>query len=175
MLRTVWRSASINAGCAVMVLLLAFLAGGCELPAVGAGPEPAPHSSTTPWSASPTARRSASPTARRSASPTARRSASPTARTTKPVQPTKPAGVALAYPRHGSGRWRVASAEKSPAGGSGNLRRYRVSVERDITGVDVGEFADAVTRTLNDPRGWTAGGQIRLRRVGRGQPHDFTV
>jgi hypothetical protein len=69
----------------------------------------------------------------------------------------------------------VASAEKSPAGGSGNLRRYRVFVERDITGVDVGEFADAVTRTLNGPRGWTAGGQVRLRRVGRGQPHDFTV
>jgi hypothetical protein len=32
-----------------------------------------------------------------------------------------------------------------------------------------------VTATLGDPRGWTAGGTLRLRRTGAGQRHDFTI
>ncbi len=32
-----------------------------------------------------------------------------------------------------------------------------------------------MTATLDDPRGWTGGGTLRLRRVGPGQAYDFTV
>ena len=48
--------------------------------------------------------------------------------------------------------------------GSGPLRTYEVEVEVGL-GVDVGEFARAVERTLADPRSWTAGGRRALQRV----------
>ena len=50
--------------------------------------------------------------------------------------------------------------------GSGPLRTYEVEVEVGL-GVDVGEFARAVERTLADPRSWTAGGRRALQRVER--------
>ena len=40
---------------------------------------------------------------------------------------------------------------------------------------DVEEFGAFVDRTLSDPRSWTAGGQVRLQRVARGEDYDFTV
>ncbi|GIF78205.1 DUF3152 domain-containing protein [Asanoa siamensis] len=83
--------------------------------------------------------------------------------------------AAISYPAAGRDRWSTAAAESPAPRGSGRLLRYRVAVERDITGLPVGVVADAITATLNDPRGWTAGGQWRLRRVGAGQPADFTI
>ena len=83
--------------------------------------------------------------------------------------------VPVSYPARGHGRWEVTAAGGRTAGKRGPVLRYRVLVERDIRGVPAAGFADAVTRTLGDPRGWTAGAALRLRRVGPGQRYDFTV
>jgi hypothetical protein len=78
----------------------------------------------------------------------------------------------VVYPAHGSGKWIVAPGQQTPATGSqGRLLRYRIAVERDIRNLPVPAFAQAVSATLADPRGWDR----RLLRVGPGQPYDFTV
>jgi hypothetical protein len=90
--------------------------------------------------------------------------------------PPPPAPARITYPAAGGGRWTVAPAQRGPAAGeSGRRLRYRVAVERDIRGLPIAAFADTVTATLADPRGWTAGGRWRLLRVGPGSPHDFTI
>ncbi|GIF66389.1 lipoprotein [Asanoa ishikariensis] len=81
----------------------------------------------------------------------------------------------VSYPATGRDRWSTAAAETPARGGTGQLLRYRVAVERDITGLPVAGVAAAITATLNDPRGWTAGGNWRLRRVGPDQSADFTI
>ncbi|TWG22844.1 uncharacterized protein DUF3152 [Micromonospora palomenae] len=98
--------------------------------------------------------------------------------TTTPAPPpvtARPRAAAISYPADGGNRWYRAAAETPASGGTGRLLRYRVAVERDIQGLPVTEFAAEVSRTLNDPQGWTAGGTLRLRRVGWGQPADFTI
>ncbi|MFC0033916.1 DUF3152 domain-containing protein [Micromonospora chaiyaphumensis] len=89
--------------------------------------------------------------------------------------PVRQQPVRISYPAAGHGRWRFAAAEPATTGGTGRLLRYRVAVEGDIGGVPPADFAAEVTRTLTDPRGWTADGTLALRRVGRDQPADFTV
>ena len=116
----------------------------------------------TPW-ASPKPSTAAPPTA----APAASRAAAP------PVQVKQT--PAITYPARGHRRGRAAPASPRPAGRSGNLLRYRVLVESDITGLHPASFGEAVTATLNDPSGWTGGGTLRLLRVGPGQPYDFTV
>ncbi|MEU7926918.1 DUF3152 domain-containing protein [Micromonospora sp. NPDC049107] len=82
----------------------------------------------------------------------------------------------VSYPATGGNRWTLAAAETTRGGAeSGTLLRYRVAVERDIHGLAAGDIATAITATLNDPRGWTAGGDWRLRRVGAGDSADFTI
>ncbi|GGQ60633.1 DUF3152 domain-containing protein [Couchioplanes azureus] len=81
----------------------------------------------------------------------------------------------ITYPARGRGDWRTAPGSDRTGGKRGTLLRYRVLMESDIKGVSVGTFADAVTAALDDPRGWTAEGTLRLRRVGPGQPYDFTI
>jgi len=93
---------------------------------------------------------------------------------------TKPPVVRVVrYPQVGSRRYRVAPvvpAGNGPVIGSkGRLLRFRVVVERDITNVDPAAVAAFIEQTLADPRGWTAGGAWRFRRVGPGQPYDFTI
>jgi len=96
--------------------------------------------------------------------------------TTPPSPPPPPPPLKISYPAHGHRKWTTAPAQSGPAAGSsGHLLRYRVLVERDIKGLVVADFADAVTATLADPRSWTAGGQYRFRRVGGGQSYDFTI
>ncbi|WP_432954045.1 DUF3152 domain-containing protein [Micromonospora haikouensis] len=89
--------------------------------------------------------------------------------------PAPPPSPPVSYPAGGGNRWDVAAGEAAPGAGHGRLLRYRVAVERDIRGVPVAGFAAEVTRILADPRGWTAGGKWRLRRVGPGHRADFTV
>ena len=82
----------------------------------------------------------------------------------------------ITYPAHGSRVWDRAPSQRGPvAGHAGTLLRYRVLVERDIRGLSAASFADTVTATLADPRGWTAGGRWRLERVGPGDPYDITI
>ncbi|MET8910632.1 DUF3152 domain-containing protein [Micromonospora sp. NPDC004551] len=89
--------------------------------------------------------------------------------------PVRQRPVRITYPGHGHGRWRFAAAEPVIPGGTRTLLRYRVAVEGDIGGVPPADFAAEVTRTLADPRGWTADGRLALRRVGRDQAADFTI
>lgn len=130
---------------AVSGLVLAALASGCSAPAAGRSAVPAAGAATSAPAVSPPAPRMA-------------RQATP-----------------VSYPATGGNRWRIAAAEPSSPQGTGRLLRYRVAVERDIRGLPVAEFAAEVTRTLNDPQGWTADGTLRLRRVGPDQPADFTI
>jgi hypothetical protein len=93
-----------------------------------------------------------------------------------PSVSASPPPVAITYPDAGHGVFVTAPGQTGPApAGAGRLMRYRVLVERDIHGLRAADFAGFVTTTLDDPRGWTAGGEWRLRRVGPGRAFDFTV
>ena len=59
-------------------------------------------------------------------------------------------------------------------GTAGTLRRFAVAVEKG-RGVTAADFANAIDRTLGDPRSWIAGGQFRLQRVPAGPTAEFTV
>jgi hypothetical protein len=84
-------------------------------------------------------------------------------------------GGRIRYPVVGPRRWSVAPGTGDVIGKRGRLLRFRVAVERGITNVDAAAVAALVEQTLGDPRGWTAGGAWRFRRVGRGQPYHFTI
>lgn len=65
--------------------------------------------------------------------------------------------------QRGSGSFTVAPGSV-PAPGSGALLTVRVEVEH-ATGYPAHEFADAVMRTLNDPRSWGSGGARSFART----------
>lgn len=92
-----------------------------------------------------------------------------------PTRGADPSPARLRYPEVGSGRWKIAPGDGPVAGEAGTLLRYRVAVEREIEGATPSDIAAEVDAALSDPRGWTGGGRWRLRRVGPGQPYDFTV
>lgn len=83
-------------------------------------------------------------------------------------------GAAVAVPRSGAGTFTLSTTWGAIRGTAGRLHRYRVGVE-DGTGQSVSPFADALDAVLGDPRGWTAGGDLRLQRVPAGTPADFTI
>ncbi|XVU21657.1 DUF3152 domain-containing protein [Actinoplanes sp. CA-054009] len=88
--------------------------------------------------------------------------------------PPKPRLVT--YPAHGAAKWFIAPGQETPpAGTGGQLLRYRVAVETDIRNLSTPAFGEAVTGILSDHRSWIGGGNLRLRRVGPGQPYDFTI
>ncbi|WP_285597212.1 DUF3152 domain-containing protein [Kineosporia sp. NBRC 101731] len=88
---------------------------------------------------------------------------------------TRSKAVPITYPRAGKRTWTVAPGHSRVAGSSGRLFRYRVAVERDISGVTADQFARTVVKTLGGARGWTATGDVRLQRVAAGRPADFTI
>ncbi len=65
----------------------------------------------------------------------------------------------------------VPGVAKAP--GKGKLVRYRVDVEQGL-GLDAQLFAEAVHRTLNDPRSWAHGGAMTFERVPGGSA-DFVI
>ncbi|MEW2137830.1 DUF3152 domain-containing protein [Streptomyces sp. NPDC005409] len=65
----------------------------------------------------------------------------------------------------------VPGMAKAP--GKGKLVRYRVDVEQGL-GLDPQLFAEAVHRTLNDPRSWAHGGAMTFERVPGGEA-DFVI
>jgi hypothetical protein len=81
----------------------------------------------------------------------------------------------ITYPEVGHQHYAVAPGPGPVVGHAGPQLRYRVEVETDIAALDVAAFASLVEQTYGDPRGWTAGGQRRLQRVGADQPADFVV
>jgi Protein of unknown function (DUF3152) len=69
------------------------------------------------------------------------------------------------FPSSGPGTFSYAPASAEVLGaGTAAVRTYRVAVE-DGTGQDVGAFAQVVRTVLADPRGWTAGGDVRFQQV----------
>lgn len=85
-------------------------------------------------------------------------------------QPTDPPVI-----ESGSGEWTTAEGETDEVGDDGQRLAYHVAVEDDIE-LDVDEFADEVDRILGEEdRGWTAGGDWRLRRADPEDPADFTI
>ncbi|MGS2612955.1 DUF3152 domain-containing protein [Micromonospora sp. LZ34] len=115
------------------------------------------------------------PAAGQPAAPATGQAAGTATTSAPPSVPARPRSAAISYPADGGNRWYGAAAETPAPRGTGRLLRYRVAVERDIRGLPVAEFAAEITRTLNDPQGWTADGELRLRRVGWGQSADFTI
>jgi hypothetical protein len=78
------------------------------------------------------------------------------------------------FPTAGPGSFVYASSRGAVLGTAGVVRRFRVGIE---TGVDqdLAAFAALVDQTLGDPRGWTAGRQVRLQRVSPAEKSDFTI
>jgi hypothetical protein len=68
----------------------------------------------------------------------------------------------------------VAAPGGSSTVGRGALRTYVVEVEEGVP-IDPAAFAAAVDATLADPRGWTAPGDVSLRRVGPEDGPSFRV
>ncbi|MEF9885217.1 DUF3152 domain-containing protein [Streptomyces sp. P9-A4] len=67
----------------------------------------------------------------------------------------------------GSGEFTtVPGFQKAP--GKGRLIRYRIDIEKGL-GLDPGLFADAVHKTLNDPRSWAGQGAMTFERVSSGE------
>jgi hypothetical protein len=98
--------------------------------------------------------------------------AAPSALPPSSVPPESPAPAASGSP--GAARFRYAPGPGTVGGTAGQLRRYRVAVEGGID-EDAARFAAAVDTIVADPRGWTAGGRLRLQRVAKGTAADFTV
>jgi hypothetical protein len=99
-----------------------------------------------------------------------------------PIVPSAPAvagpppmlRLAGAFPRRGSGAFAIDATQGPIFGTAGRLMRYQVAVERG-TPESLADFVATVDTVLGDPRSWTAGRQLRLRRVPAGAPHDFTI
>ena len=77
------------------------------------------------------------------------------------------------YTKVGDGTFRVIKGHTKIVGKSGPLFRYDIEIENGVKGIDTGQFATLVDKTLDDPRSWTGHG-IRLERVSSGQI-DFHV
>ncbi|GAB6897120.1 hypothetical protein JCM9957A_02080 [Kineosporia succinea] len=55
------------------------------------------------------------------------------------------------------------------------MLRYRVAVEKGIGGITANQFAGRVREVLSEGRSWAGTGEVRLRRVPRGETYDFTI
>lgn len=84
------------------------------------------------------------------------------------------ANAPLAWAEAGTGNFRFVPGTGPVLGGSGRLLRFRVAVEEGIAGVTPAAFAAEIVKVLGDPRSWIAG-DVRLQRVGRQTPADFTL
>jgi hypothetical protein len=78
------------------------------------------------------------------------------------------------FPSSGPGSFVFATSRGAAMGTAGMLRRFHVGVEKGVT-ENLAAFAATVDETLGDPRGWTAGGQVRLQRVSPAETADFTI
>ncbi|MEU9705234.1 DUF3152 domain-containing protein [Streptomyces sp. NPDC047981] len=104
----------------------------------------------------------------------------PVAPSAEPAAPAAPVTyeqlMARQYPidpkLQGSGEFEaVAGFDKAP--GKGRKIRYRVDVEKGL-GLDAKLFAQAVQKTLNDPRSWAGNGAMTFERISTGEP-EFVV
>ncbi|MDY7086516.1 MAG: DUF3152 domain-containing protein [Actinomycetota bacterium] len=112
---------------------------------------------------------------------------SPSAASTPPPEPVPsptptpsktPAKIVLrmpgAVPAKGSGQFTYAASRGPVFGSKGQLRRFRVAVEKG-SNENAEDFAAQVAGTLGDPRGWAGSGRVRLQLVSGSDAADFTV
>ena len=77
-------------------------------------------------------------------------------------------------PTKGTGTFTYATGRGKVLGTKGQLRRFRVAVEKG-SNEDPAVFAAQVEATLGDKRTWIGNGQLRLQRVSGGEKASFTV
>jgi uncharacterized protein DUF3152 len=77
-------------------------------------------------------------------------------------------------PTRGTGKFTYAPGRGKVLGRKGELRRFRVAVEKG-SNEDPASFAAQVEATLGDPRSWTGNGNVRLQRVPGSEQASFTV
>lgn len=77
-------------------------------------------------------------------------------------------------PVKGTGRFTYATGRGKVLGADGELRRFRVAVEKGGN-EDPAVFAAQVEATLGDKRSWIGNGRLRLQRVPGTEKADFTV
>jgi hypothetical protein len=76
-------------------------------------------------------------------------------------------GPVPSFPSSGPNSFTYAGGSDQVLGrGTADPKRYRIAVENG-TGQDLAGFAGAVGRILADPRGWTAGGDVRFQQVAK--------
>jgi hypothetical protein len=78
------------------------------------------------------------------------------------------------FPSAGPGSFVYATSRGAAMGTAGTLRRFHLGIEKGVE-EDLAAFTSTVDQTLGDPRGWTAGGQLRLQRVPPAEQADFTM
>ncbi|GAB3072315.1 hypothetical protein GCM10027186_29120 [Micromonospora schwarzwaldensis] len=95
-----------------------------------------------------------------------------------PPAPPRPPAPVLSLPGpvpvRGAGGFGYDERAGGVLGRAGELRRFRVAVERGA-GEDVRAFGDAVQRALAGPGSWVDSGRLRLQRVAPGSRYDFTI
>jgi uncharacterized protein DUF3152 len=95
-------------------------------------------------------------------------------RSTPPRPSVSPSRPRPADPTAGPGLFSYADEQGPVLGSAGRVEQFRVAVERGIP-YPVGQFAAKVQAVLGDPRGWTAGGTLRLQEVPGNAPALFTI
>ncbi|GGM92697.1 hypothetical protein GCM10011609_32670 [Lentzea pudingi] len=107
----------------------------------------------------------------------------PSSSSPSPAPPSTPTPVARVKPRpgpelppgqavraEGEGWWRTVAGTTAQVGG-GRVHTYSVEVEQGaVLPAEQRRFAEVVDRTLADPRGWTASGDLGFRRVDVEEP-----
>jgi len=87
-----------------------------------------------------------------------------------------PEPAAASFPVNGPNAFTFAAGSDEVLGaGTADIRNFRVAVENN-SGQDVAAFTQVVRRVLGDPRGWTAGHDVRFQLVGKDAPGpQFTI
>jgi hypothetical protein len=92
-----------------------------------------------------------------------------------PASPSASVAPPANVPTKGKDTYAYAAGSDQILGtGSAPVKKYLVAVENG-SGQDLNGFADAVRRVLGDPRGWTAGKDVRFQQVGKDGSPDFSI
>ena len=93
-----------------------------------------------------------------------------------PSQPPPEPEPVSSFPVSGPNTFTYAAGSDEVLGaGTAAVKNFRVAVE-DRSGQDLNGFTQVVRRVLADPRGWTAGGDVRFQQLGKDAPAvQFTI
>jgi hypothetical protein len=131
--------------------------------------DPAPVSAPAPAAPSSAARSAAAPAPIGLSAPSA-----PAVAATAVDVPRDLLAMPGRVPTRGTGTFTYAPGRGKVLGTKGELRRFRVAVEKG-SNEDVTVFAAQVDATLGDKRSWIGDGRVRLQRVSGSEKANFTV